>query len=211
MAVTPVSPAVVLVVEDEPAIATAVANRLAAEGWTVEVAGDGHAGVEAAARLHPQLVVLDVMLPGIDGLEVCRRIQAERAVPVLMLTARDDETDMLIGLGVSRLLDKNSYQSFRLPKQRAGFAYTVGLAHGLAGSAALVLAVLSAIAQPAWAMAYILLFGLGSVLGMLVAVSLMRLPFTLRMQLGRRLRAGAVVLSSALSVGYGGWLVWTHV
>ncbi|RYV50156.1 response regulator transcription factor [Pengzhenrongella frigida] len=91
---------VVLVVEDEPAIAQAVAQRLASEGWTVEIAVDGYAGVEAAARLHPSLVVLDVMLPGIDGLEVCRRIQADRAVPVLMLTARDDETDMLIGLGV---------------------------------------------------------------------------------------------------------------
>ena len=118
---------------------------------------------------------------------------------------------MLIGLGISRLLDKNSYQSFQLPKQRVGFAYTVGLVHGLAGSGALVLAVLSAIAQPAWAVAYILLFGLGSVLGMLVAVSLMRVPFTLRMQLGRRLRAGAVVLSSALSVGYGGWIVYSNL
>ncbi len=100
MAVTSASSAVVLVVEDEPAIATAVANRLSAEGWSVEVAADGHAGVDAARRLQPDLVVLDVMLPGVDGLEVCRRIQAERAVPVLMLTARDDETDMLIGLGV---------------------------------------------------------------------------------------------------------------
>jgi DNA-binding response OmpR family regulator len=99
MAVT-TPPPVVLVVEDEPAIATAVANRLSAEGWTVEVAGDGHAGVAAARRLRPSLVVLDVMLPGIDGLEVCRQVQAEQAVPVLMLTARDDETDMLIGLGV---------------------------------------------------------------------------------------------------------------
>ncbi|RYY14174.1 MAG: urease accessory protein [Cytophagaceae bacterium] len=118
---------------------------------------------------------------------------------------------MLIGLGISRLVDKNSYQSFQLPKQRAGFAYTVGLVHGLAGSGALVLAVLSAIAQPGWAVVYILLFGLGSVLGMLVAVGLMRVPFTLRMQLGRRLRAGAVVLSSVLSVGYGGWMVWINV
>jgi len=118
---------------------------------------------------------------------------------------------MLIGLGISRLLDKNSYQSFQLPKQRVGFAYTVGLVHGLAGSGALVLAVLSAIAQPIWAVAYILLFGLGSVLGMLVAVSLMRVPFTLRMQLGRRLRAGAVVLSSALSVGYGGWMIYSNL
>ncbi|AEI12829.1 response regulator transcription factor [Cellulomonas gilvus] len=94
------TPTKVLVVEDEPAIAQAIARRLSAEGWAVEAVGDGLAGVEAAARIVPDVVVLDVMLPGIDGLEVCRRIQAERPVPVLMLTARDDETDMLIGLGV---------------------------------------------------------------------------------------------------------------
>lgn len=96
----------VLVVEDEPEIATQIARRLEAEGWTARTVGDGLAGVEAAVSLRPDLVVLDVMLPGIDGLEVCRRIQAQgaadgRAVPpVLMLTARDDETDLLIGLGV---------------------------------------------------------------------------------------------------------------
>ena len=90
----------VLVVEDEPAIATAIARRLSGEGWRVEMALDGHAGVAMASSLRPDVVVLDVMLPGLDGLEVCRRIQAERPVPVLMLTARDDETDMLIGLGV---------------------------------------------------------------------------------------------------------------
>lgn len=90
----------VLVVEDEPAIAQAIVQRLSAEGWAVRAVGDGLAGVEAASRLAPDVVVLDVMLPGIDGLEVCRRIQAERPVPVLMLTARDDETDMLVGLGV---------------------------------------------------------------------------------------------------------------
>jgi DNA-binding response OmpR family regulator len=90
----------VLVVEDEPAIAQAIAHRLSAEGWSVTAVGDGFAGVEAASRLQPDVVLLDVMLPGIDGLEVCRRIQAERPVPVLMLTARDDETDMLVGLGV---------------------------------------------------------------------------------------------------------------
>jgi len=91
---------VVLVVEDEQAIALAVARRLSAEGMRAHAVGDGQAGVDAAARLRPDLVILDVMLPGIDGLEVCRRIQAERPVPVLMLTARDDETDMLVGLGV---------------------------------------------------------------------------------------------------------------
>ena len=97
--VTPPS-ATILVVEDEPAIATAVAQRLTAEGWRVEVARDGLSAVDAAARLRPDAIVLDVMLPGIDGLEVTRRIQAERPVPILMLTARDDETDMLVGLGV---------------------------------------------------------------------------------------------------------------
>jgi DNA-binding response OmpR family regulator len=56
--------------------------------------------VAAARATRPDLVVLDVMLPGFDGLEVCRRVQAERPVPVLMLTARDDETDVLVGLGV---------------------------------------------------------------------------------------------------------------
>lgn len=92
--------ATVLVVEDESAIATAIAQRLTAEGWRVEVARDGLTAVTAADRLKPDVIVLDVMLPGIDGLEVCRRIQAQAPVPILMLTARDDETDMLIGLGV---------------------------------------------------------------------------------------------------------------
>lgn len=90
----------IAVVEDEPAIAGAIAARLRAEGFQVEVAGDGPAGVELVRRVRPDLVVLDVMLPGFDGLEVCRRIQADRPVPVVMLTARDDETDVLIGLGV---------------------------------------------------------------------------------------------------------------
>lgn len=90
----------ILVVEDEPTIAESIAARLRAEGFTVDLAHDGPAGVEAAESLDPDLVVLDVMLPGFDGLEVCRRIQARRPVPVLMLTARTDETDMLIGLGV---------------------------------------------------------------------------------------------------------------
>lgn len=90
----------VLVVEDERTIADSVAARLRAEGFAVELAHDGPAAVAAAERHRPDLVVLDVMLPGFDGLEVCRRIQAERPVPVLMLTARDDETDVLVGLAV---------------------------------------------------------------------------------------------------------------
>lgn len=90
----------VVVIEDEAAIADAVAARLRSEGFTVEVAGDGPSGVELVERVAPDLVVLDLMLPGFDGLEVCRRIQKDRPVPVLMLTARTDETDLLVGLAV---------------------------------------------------------------------------------------------------------------
>jgi DNA-binding response OmpR family regulator len=90
----------IVVVEDEAAIADAVAARLRADGFDVETAADGPSGVALCARLKPDLVVLDVMLPGFDGLEACRRIQAERPVPVLMLTARDSETDVLVGLGM---------------------------------------------------------------------------------------------------------------
>ncbi|MFB4196713.1 MULTISPECIES: response regulator transcription factor [Streptomyces] len=90
----------VLVVEDDLTIVEAIAARLRAEGFLVQTAADGPAAVETAASWHPDLLVLDVMLPGFDGLEVCRRVQAQRPVPVLMLTARDDETDMLVGLGV---------------------------------------------------------------------------------------------------------------
>lgn len=89
-----------LVVEDEAVINQAVADRLVAEGFDVRQAYDGTAGVAEAKAWSPDLVVLDVMLPGIDGHEVCRRVQAARPVPVIMLTARDDETDVLVGLGV---------------------------------------------------------------------------------------------------------------
>jgi DNA-binding response OmpR family regulator len=90
----------ILIVEDEPTIANAIARRLLAEGYRAQTVGDGLEAVVKTRDLQADLVVLDVMLPGIDGLEVCRRIQAERPVPVLMLTARDDETDKLVGLGV---------------------------------------------------------------------------------------------------------------
>jgi DNA-binding response OmpR family regulator len=90
----------VLVVEDDLTIAESVAARLRAEGFEVEVAHDGPAAVARVRDTRPDLVVLDVMLPGFDGLEVCRRIQADRPVPVLMLTARGDETDLLVGLAV---------------------------------------------------------------------------------------------------------------
>ena len=90
----------ILVVDDEPTILAAVATRLRAEEFLVETAVDGPSAVATEAATDPDLVVLDVMLPGFDGLEVCRRIHAVRPTPVLMLTARSDETDMLVGLGI---------------------------------------------------------------------------------------------------------------
>ncbi|GAA4432825.1 response regulator transcription factor [Georgenia halophila] len=89
-----------LVVEDDPTINQALTDRLVAEGFVVHQAYDGPGAVAAFADHRPDLVVLDVMLPGFDGVEVCRRIQADRPVPVLMLTARTEETDVLVGLGV---------------------------------------------------------------------------------------------------------------
>ncbi|KFI57489.1 response regulator transcription factor [Bifidobacterium gallicum] len=89
----------VLVVEDEPTLATAIAQRLTAEGWIARVASDGASAVQASTTLKPDLVIMDVMLPVMDGLEATKRIVAMRPVPVLMLTARDDETDKIIGLG----------------------------------------------------------------------------------------------------------------
>ena len=90
----------VLVVEDDRVINQAVSDRLEAEGYEVARAWDGPGAVAAYGEHSPDLVVLDVMLPGYDGHEVCRRIQADRPVPVLMLTARSDETDVLVGLGL---------------------------------------------------------------------------------------------------------------
>ncbi|HZK04894.1 MAG TPA: response regulator transcription factor [Actinomycetaceae bacterium] len=90
----------ILVVEDERDISEQIARRLESEGWETRQVHDGLEAVSEARDFSPDAVVLDVMLPGIDGLEVCRRIQAEREVPVLILTARDDETDILVGLGV---------------------------------------------------------------------------------------------------------------
>ena len=94
------APRRVLVVEDDPVINQTVTDRLVAEGYDVVRAHDGPGAVAAHAEHSPDLVVLDIMLPGFDGLEVCRRIQADRPVPVLMLTARVEETDVLVGFGV---------------------------------------------------------------------------------------------------------------
>jgi DNA-binding response OmpR family regulator len=88
----------VLVVEDDPTVSEVVVRYLEREGFAVEAVGDGRVGLERALADVPALVVLDLMLPGIDGLEVCRRLRAVAPVPVIMLTARGDEEDRVLGL-----------------------------------------------------------------------------------------------------------------
>jgi two-component system alkaline phosphatase synthesis response regulator PhoP len=92
--------ATILVVDDEQPIVDLVASYLTAEGYTVHRAFDGPSALATARTTRPDLVILDVMLPGLDGLEVCRRLHQETSVYVLMLTARAEEVDKVIGLSV---------------------------------------------------------------------------------------------------------------
>lgn len=92
--------ATILVVDDEEPIVDLVANYLTAEGYVVQRAYDGLSALTLARNIRPDLIVLDVMLPGIDGLEVCRRLQQESSIYILMLTARAEEVDKLIGLSI---------------------------------------------------------------------------------------------------------------
>ena len=90
----------ILVVEDETAIADAVEYALRGEGFEVDVSDDGEGALERARSRPYDLLVLDLMLPGLSGTEVCRRLREESAVPILMLTAKDAETDRVLGLEV---------------------------------------------------------------------------------------------------------------
>jgi two-component system alkaline phosphatase synthesis response regulator PhoP len=90
----------ILVVDDEPSIINLVTAYLKPEGYEVYTATDGNAGLKAARTFKPDLVILDLMLPGIDGIELLSRLRRESDVYVIMLTARTDETDKIIGLSV---------------------------------------------------------------------------------------------------------------
>ena len=90
----------ILVVEDEPSIASFVAMYLKRAGFAVGIAGTGEGGIEQAAAEAPSLIVLDLMLPDLDGIDVCRRVRQRSDVPILMLTARDDDIEKIIGLEV---------------------------------------------------------------------------------------------------------------
>ena len=93
-------PETILVVEDEISLQETLVYNLKKEGYTVEATGDGRFALEAARRLKPDLIVLDLMLPGLDGFEITRILRREMTTPVLMLTARDDEIDRVVGLEV---------------------------------------------------------------------------------------------------------------
>jgi len=96
----PMTQRTILVVDDEEAIAEAVRARLQSEGFDVLTCGDGPSAIFMAREHRPSLVVLDLMLPGMDGLEVCREIQRDGWVPVLMLTAKTEEADKVAGFAV---------------------------------------------------------------------------------------------------------------
>ena len=88
----------ILIVEDEPALRDTLSYNLKKDGFTVESVGDGRSALDSARSLKPDLIVLDLMLPEIDGFEVCRILRKEMTTPLLMLTARDDEIDRVVGL-----------------------------------------------------------------------------------------------------------------
>lgn len=88
----------ILLVEDDPTLVEALRYNLAKEGYQVISAADGVTAIEQAQQAQPDLVILDLMLPRLDGLEVCRTIRRDSAVPIIMLTARDSETDTVLGL-----------------------------------------------------------------------------------------------------------------
>ena len=88
----------ILVVEDEPMVAEVVERYLVRDGHRVHVEADGHGALKAVDEFEPDLIVLGLMLPGVDGLEVCRQVRARGATPVIMLTSRGEEADKLLGL-----------------------------------------------------------------------------------------------------------------
>jgi DNA-binding response OmpR family regulator len=90
----------VLIIDDEPAIRDSVAYALRGDGFEVEEVADGETGLERALQGDHDVIVLDLMLPGMSGTEICRRLRAESAVPVIMLTARGAEVDRVLGLEI---------------------------------------------------------------------------------------------------------------
>src|SRR4030066_816163 len=90
----------ILVVEDDTSLRETLVYNLSRQEYNVQAVGDGPAALKAARNKHPDLVLLDLMLPGLDGIEVCRVLRQEMNIPILILTARDDEIDRVIGLEI---------------------------------------------------------------------------------------------------------------
>ena len=93
-------PATILVVDDEPSLRDALTYTLRKEGYRVETAATGVEAIQTARRQRPDVVVLDIMLPGIDGLQVCRTLRSESTVPILLLSAKGEEIDRVVGLEI---------------------------------------------------------------------------------------------------------------
>ncbi len=138
-------PEKILVVEDEPSLQETLVYNLEKQGYQVEAVGDGRLAIDSARALHPDLIVLDIMLPSLDGFEVCKILRKEMSVPILMLTARDDEIDRVVGLEVGaddyltkpfsmrELLARVKAQLRRteMVRQELGKAQTAGMEHKL--------------------------------------------------------------------------------
>ena len=114
----------ILVVEDEPNVSELVALYLSREGFEVRVVEDGEMALEEFATWHPDLIVLDLLLPRIDGWEVCRRIRARSHTPIIMLTARTDDLDRILGLemGADDYVSKPFNPQELVARVRAGAA-----------------------------------------------------------------------------------------
>ena len=124
----------ILVVDDEASVVEVVALYLKREGFTVRVARDGRSALGAIREKLPALVVLDLMLPGMDGWEVCRRVRTDSNLPILMLTARDDDIDKIVGLemGADDYLTKPFNPRELVARVRAILRRTTGSASGSA-------------------------------------------------------------------------------
>ncbi len=126
----------VLVVEDEPALASSLSYNLRKNGFNVLAVADGVAGLQEARRARPDVIVLDLMLPKMDGLEVCRRLRTESDVPILMLTAKSEELDKVVGLevGADDYLTKPFGMRELMARVRALLRRTAGRGEGADGS-----------------------------------------------------------------------------
>jgi two-component system alkaline phosphatase synthesis response regulator PhoP len=94
----PYMPANILIVDDEPAVTDLLAYNLRKANYRVQVASDGHQAVELAQKSQPDLILLDVMIPEMDGLDVCRELRKTSTTPIIMITARGEEVDRIVGL-----------------------------------------------------------------------------------------------------------------